>query len=387
MNRKVGALGLTIGMAVAMAAPALAQDSSPGPGGWTTVVAGLNAPRALTFGADGTLYVLEQGSGGDQCADMQGPEGPTKACMGMTGAISAVKDGALEAVVSGLPSIAMGQEIAGVSDFAIAPDGSYVVVVNLGGGGPEVRAARGPLGPVMGTLATAAADGTLTPIADLAQWEADNNPDAADPGSSVDSNPYGVTLTADGSYLVADAGGNDVLTVGADGAITLSGLLHAQFVPAPADPTASPAPDPNASPAMMPMQAVPTSASVGPDGAIYVSQLTGFPFPVGGSTIWRIEAGGEPTAYGTGLTNVLDLAFGPDGTLYAVEIAHNGLLSGDVTGALVSIPAGGGAASVVASDGLMMPGGVAVGADGTVYVANGSQMPGGGSIVSWAPAM
>ena len=30
----------------------------------------------------------------------------------------------------------------------------------------------------------------------------------------------------------------------------------------------------------------------------------------------------------------------------------------------------------------MMPGGVAVDADGTVYVANGSQMPGGGSIVT-----
>jgi len=130
------------------------------------------------------------------------------------------------------------------------------------------------------------------------------------------------------------------------------------------------------------MQAVPTAAVVGPDGAVYVSQLTGFPFPVGGSTIWRVEQGGEPTPYATGLTHVVDLAFGPDGTLWAVELAMNGLLSGDITGALVSIAPGGGEATVVASDGLMMPGGVAVAADGTVYVANGSQMPGGGSIVT-----
>jgi DNA-binding beta-propeller fold protein YncE len=362
----------------------MAQDSSPAAGGWTVVAEGLNAPRGLAFGADGTLYVLEQGAGGDQCMDVVGPEGPTTACVGMTAAISAVKDGALEAAVSGLHSIVMGQEVLGISDFVMTADGGFVVVTNLGGG-PEAREQMGPLGPVAGILASAAADGTLTPIADLAQWEADNNPDAADPGSSVDSNPYGLALTADGSYLVADAGGNDVLTIGADGAITLSGLLHAQFVPAPPDPTASP--DPAASPAMMPMQAVPTSAIVGPDGAIYVSQLTGFPFPMGGSTIWRIEEGGEPTAYGTGLTNVMDLAFGPDGTLYAVELAHNGLLSGDITGALVSIPAGGGAATVLATDGLMMPGGIAVDAMGTVFVANGSQMPGGGSIVSWAPAM
>jgi sugar lactone lactonase YvrE len=78
----------------------------------------------------------------------------------------------------------------------------------------------------------------------------------------------------------------------------------------------------------------------------------------------------------------MDLAFAPDGTLWAVELAHNGLLSGDITGALVSIPAGGGEATVVATEGLMMPGGVAVDANGVVYVANGSQMPGGGSIVS-----
>ena len=190
----------------------------------------------------------------------------------------------------------------------------------------------GPIGPLAGNLSSAAADGTLTPIADLAQWEADNNPDAADPGSAVDSNPYGVAIAADGSYLVTDAGGNDVLSVAADGTVSLLGVLHAQFVPAPVDPAASPAPDPNASPAMMPMQAVPTSVVVGPDGALYVSQLTGFPFPVGGSTIWRIEAGGEPTPYATGLTHVMDLAFAPDGTLWAVELAKNGLLSGDVTG-------------------------------------------------------
>jgi len=61
------------------------------------------------------------------------------------------------------------------------------------------------------------------------------------------------------------------------------------------------------------------------------------------------------------------------------------MLSGDITGALLSIPAGGGEATLVASDGLMAPGGVTVGTDGTVYVSNGSVMPGGGSIVSWAP--
>ena len=73
---------------------------------------------------------------------------------------------------------------------------------------------------------------------------------------------------------------------------------------------------------MMPMQAVPTSVVVGPDGAVYVSQLTGFPFPEGGSTIWRVRPGPAPTVYASGLTNVTDLAFNGKQP-YAVQIASH----------------------------------------------------------------
>lgn len=52
----------------------------------------------------------------------------------------------------------------------------------------------------------------------------------------------------------------------------------------------------------MPMESVPTSVAYGPDGALYVSELTGFPFPAGASTIWRVVPGKAPTVYATGLT-------------------------------------------------------------------------------------
>ena len=39
----------------------------------------------------------------------------------------------------------------------------------------------------------------------------------------------------------------------------------------------------------IPMQAVPTSVAKGRDGAYYMTQLTGFPFPVGGANIWRVN--------------------------------------------------------------------------------------------------
>jgi glucose/arabinose dehydrogenase len=113
-----------------------------------------------------------------------------------------------------------------------------------------------------------------------------------------------------------------------------------------------------------------------------VGQLTGFPFPAGGASVWRVAPGGEPEVYASGLTNIIDLAFGPDGTLWVLEFTHNGLMSGDPNGALLTVPAGGGEPTLVTDEGLMAPGAVAVGSDGTVYVTIGSLAPGGGSIVT-----
>jgi hypothetical protein len=91
-----------------------------------------------------------------------------------------------------------------------------------------------------------------------------------------------------------------------------------------------------------PMQAVPTSVAKGPDGAHYVSQLTGFPFPPGAAHIFRVVPGYAPTVYASGLTNVTNLAWS-HGRLYAVQIAGGGLLTatGLPMGSLVRGPCSG----------------------------------------------
>jgi hypothetical protein len=50
---------------------------------------------------------------------------------------------------------------------------------------------------------------------------------------------------------------------------------------------------------------VPNAVTIGPDGAYYVGQLTGFPFIPGAANVFRVPAGGgAPTPFLTGFTKV-----------------------------------------------------------------------------------
>jgi hypothetical protein len=141
--------------------------------------------------------------------------------------------------------------------------------------------------------------------------------------------------------------------------------------------------------------------AIGPDGAWYVSELKGFPFIKGTSRIWRIEPGtenatcdplhpstGPCTSYATGFTSVIDLAFGPDGTMYVLEIVKEGLLGAEIfgeppIGALWAVKGG---KTELAPGTLLAPGGVAVGFNGSLSVTTGTVFgPGGGGVVRINP--
>jgi hypothetical protein len=268
---------------------------------------------------------------------MPGPEGG-EVCFGATGAVTKVTShGRQYRVISGLPSLAGkddGSQASGPSDVR-GSHKSIAVLIGLGAD-PAVRAGLPEPGQQMGTLIqTTKHKGKYRTIADLAAFEAEENP-INDP----DSNPVGM-LYDHGRYVVADAGGNTVLTVNRRGGIRL--LAEFENVP--------PAPDG--------LQAVPTSvATKGWDGAYYVSQLTGFPFPKGAANIFRIDPRtGAPTVYATGLTNVTDLAF-KGRTLYAVQISSEGLLTGPI-GSVVEVEPGGTDHDAIA-EGLFAPYGIAI---------------------------
>jgi sugar lactone lactonase YvrE len=133
------------------------------------------------------------------------------------------------------------------------------------------------------------------------------------------------------------------------------------------------------------MQAVPTTVVYGPDGNLYVGQLTGFPFPVGGARVYRVPAGGgTPVVVATGFTNIIDIAVNPGGVGYVLEHDADGLLGPGTSGRLVRVNLDG-SLTVIASTGLVSPGGVAVAPDGSLYVTINSTSAGGGEVVRIVP--
>jgi hypothetical protein len=350
----VGAVALLATITGVTGGTASAQE------GPIVVAEGLNNPRHVAISPNGKIYVAEAGAGGDAECDFAHPLGTFS--IGFSGSVARIgADGSVDRVVEGLPSIINEEgETLGPSDIAFKGSKDFVLSIGLGGS-DEFRASC-PDGELLGTLVSGrVGKDNVKLFADVVANEAAANPD----GTDIDSNPVGV-LRRGGSYVVADAGGNAIVKASHKGAFSTVTAVPRAPAPPPfgdADP-------------------VPTSVVRGPDGAFYFSQLTGFPFTPGVANIWRVVPGSAPTVYASGLTNVTDLAFANDGSLYAVEIASTGIPN-FATGALVKIPWGGGTTHATVAGDLFAPYGVAL-TKTSAYVTTCGVCVGGGQLVKIA---
>lgn len=311
----------------------------------TVVLDKLDSPRGITFSPDGALYVVEAGN-----LSVNGPCAPTmrgQSCFSGTGGVTRLQGGTRTRIASGLPSHAdpATAEISGPQDIAFAGRDNAYVTLGLGGD-PVFRSGLGSGAAAMGSIIRLSLSGEWRVIADIVALEEARNP----AGGAVDSNPFGL-LAEPSQLLVADAGGNSLISV--DASRTTDVVTTFPSTPAP--------------PPFNVSEAVPTEVERGPDGALYVSTLTGAPFVAGTAGVYRLDAAGNATMFAGGFKMVVDFAFDRRGGLYVLEYDTAPIFFGG-HGRLTLVRRDG--TRVVLSRTLTSPTSVAVGPDGAVYVSN-----------------
>ena len=188
-----------------------------------------------------------------------------------------------------------------------------------------------------------------------------------------DSNPYGVLVTKDPTTdairtYVVDAGSNTLSEVMPDGTNRIIAFI-------PNDPI---------------RDSTPTCVAQGPDGALYVGTLdlfANFGFGPGQSHVYRVDPNtseGYLTAahvWASGLTTVTACTFDRAGNFWGTEMFQP---TAGPPGDLVRIPfANPAAVQHIGGGSLPVPGGIAQGPDGSMYVTIGSAntAPGSGAVV------
>jgi hypothetical protein len=311
----------------------------------------LNNPRGLEIAGD-KLYVAEAGSGGPNCLPP-----PDEVCIGFTSSITKVDDGRQRRVVRGLVSVAGpdGTFATGADDVSKADRGGGLFTIITGppcelppGVPPEAARQLGKLLRAKG--------GATRVVADITAFECANDPD----GQGPESNPYSVYALSNRHQVVADAAGDSILRV-RHGRVSLLAVIP-------------PSPDGT--------DQVPTSVTRGPDGAFYVGTLAEGAGN-GAANVWRIVPGQAPEVFVDGLTAVVDLAFGPDGSLYVCEFSTD-IENFSPEGAIVRVRPNG-RRTVLGQGSLFFPGGVAVSRRGRVFVSNWSILPAGGGPEPFPP--
>jgi hypothetical protein len=226
-----------------------------------------------------------------------------------------------------------------VVDFAHVPNTGFApavarglrgtVWIVTGGAGPE-----GPTPPGSATLYKwRPHHGAPKAFADIGAYQLTDPDPYALPGDDAPtaSNPFGVAALPDGTVLVADAAGNDLLRVKKNHRIQTVARLKPRMVAVPA-PGFGPDGPPVGS--MIPAEAVATSVTV-QDDAWFVGELRGFPATPGTSQIWKIKPGsknavcdpdhprqGHCKRFVDGLTSIVDLAPAPrEGRIFALELS------------------------------------------------------------------
>ncbi|BAZ48427.1 hypothetical protein NIES4103_10350 [Nostoc sp. NIES-4103] len=363
---------------------------------FSVIADGLDNPRNIGFGPDGSLYVTESGRGGDGADGRCIPSpsaGYIPLCAAQNGSLSKINlDGTKTTIISNLTSLALspsGEQAAGPADIKFDDKGNAYLLTGLAGD-PTNRDTI-LQGPDLGQLYKVDLNtGALTSLADFAAYETNNNPD----GTDLISNPYALAIKGDIGYVV-DGGGNTIYSVGLDG----SGIKNVAAFPLKVidrDKLEYPDLGPDVDPSALPVtqQSVPTGIAVAPDGSLTVSEYTYFPYPEGEARVFKVN--GDDLSIQTiadGFTQLTGVAYDPEGNLYVLqhintsewkEIQQGGIITGDISGSLIKIAADGTRTTVWKGDGLEAASGITY-YDGSLYISNRARLAGTGQVIKIDP--
>lgn len=286
------------------------------------VAEGFVAPIGLAETPDGRILVAESGSGNDD----------------LSAGVSIIENGSTRRLISGFPSGRDSGDLSGSALVGVGRDGN-VFVGNFGAGH-------------LWSVPFSELDATIEPLSpdDLGQ--------AMQPLNSVRlTNPFDITFDLGGSPVVSDASGNGVAVETDDGTVEFIHRFDQLSDPASTEK----------------IDAVPTGiVRVGDE--YFVTLTGGCPYPDGVGQLVAIKDDRSQRTVADGLFMPIDVALGPDGTIWVLEFADFEDGASCFTGE--GYQAGTGRLSRLTDegielviDGLDNPGAVLAHSDGTLYVS------------------
>jgi hypothetical protein len=351
------ASALVGGSAGWLLAPAVTMAADPP---FVVVASGLHSPRGLAFGSGGHLFVAQAGDAAANGSIIE-----------IGNAMS--RNPKISTVVSDLATLSTGTEgeYLGVSGISVRGNGANAAIYAVMGESPQAVAEP------FGSLLSVTPNGATATVANVGSYDYVWTGDHSGLWKEFpDANPYGV-LALPGHIYVADAGANTLDEVRPDGSVQVLAFFPNTAL----------------------RDAIPTCVAQGPDGALYIGTLALVDSLVlrPSAIVYRVDPAqanlNDPTktpmtAWATGLWPINGCAFGPGGSFYASELftdpAAFGVPGAAPKGDVVQIPFATPTVHTSLTGGALgYAGGIAVGPNGDVFVANGTAYvaPGTGQVV------
>lgn len=256
---------------------------------------------------------------------------------GANAGVARIEGGCPELIAQGLPAyrIVFGG-VTGVADVAYLRGQLYALV-----SGGDIDRGGQPNG-----LYRLDGAGGVELIANISAFIRDNPVVEISGDYDTDGQPYAM-LAMDDAFWVTEGNSNQVLRVGLDGSISRVADLSRGHP-------------------------IPTGIAPIPGGGAYVGYFSRAPYQEGIAKVVKVSQDGTVSDVWTGLTLITALAVGPDGALYALEMATD---HGDDPGSITQgtgrvVRMVGPAEGEPVVTGLPLPAAMAFGPDGALYISS-----------------